>query len=314
MFLAGTTFTPRTALSIDPSRRGLSPADYATLAIVSVSVVALGLAAARGASVTGDLLLHIGLLLGYAAVAALLARFGRGQGAVVIRGMAVVAAMFTLYTTLGHVAFAAIPWSADPALAAADRLLLAGRSPSLMVDPLVTPTLVEVLSFFYGAFIPYLYISIFLGLVGRAPAQRELFITGFALLYAASFLGYLLLPARGPIVELAAAYGTAQTGGRFHTLVVETIDRMGGPHGAFPSLHLGATLYMLIFDLRHGDTLRGLIYVPLAALIGIATVALRYHYVIDLLAGVALAALAVFAAGRLAPRCSPALTRTSVRA
>jgi membrane-associated phospholipid phosphatase len=216
--------------------------------------------------------------------------------------VAVVAAMFTLYATLGRVTFAAIPWLADPALATVDRLLLAGRSPSLVVDPFVTPVMVEVLSFFYGAFIPYLYISIFLGLVGRAPAEREVFITGFALLYAMSFLGYLFVPARGPIVELAAAYGTPLTGGRFHTLVVTTIDGMGGPHGAFPSLHLGATLYMLIFDLRHGDTLRGLVYVPLAVLIGIATVTLRYHYVVDLLAGAALAALAVYAAGRIALR------------
>jgi membrane-associated phospholipid phosphatase len=292
----------RSALGIDSRRHGLSPADNATLAIMSVSVIVLGVAAARGASVTGDLLLHAGLLLAYAVVAAALVRYGRGQRAVVIRGVIVVAAMFTLYATLGHVAFAAIPWIADPALAAADRMLLAGRSPSLLVDPLVTPTIVEVLSFFYGAFIPYLYVSIFLGLVSRAPAERELFITGFALLYATSFLGYLLLPARGPIVELSAAYGAPLSGGRFYALVVETIDRMGGPHGAFPSLHLGATLYMLIFDLRHGDSLRGLVYVPLAALIGVATVALRYHYVIDLLAGIALAALAVYAAGGIALR------------
>ena len=51
------------------------------------------------------------------------------------------------------------------------------------------------------------------------------------------------------------------------------------------SLHVGAPVLALTFDLRYGDRLRGLVYVPLVLLIALATLVLRYHYVVDLVAG-----------------------------
>ncbi len=268
------------------------PAELATLAVLSVVTATLCLATARGAALLDQTLLHAGLLLGFAALAWVLARKPDSPWAPPLRGVAVTATMFTLYSTLGHVAFDAIPWSADPALNVADRALFLGNSPSLLLASSPGPRTVEFLSFFYGAYIPYLYVSILLGLVGRPPAERDEFVTAFAVLYALSFLGYLFLPARGPIVELAGQFPTALRGETFHALVVRTIDGMGGPHGAFPSLHVGATFLVVWFDLRHRNLLRGLIYVPLLALIAIATIVLRYHWVIDLIAGVLLALLA----------------------
>jgi len=87
-------------------------------------------------------------------------------------------------------------------------------------------------------------------------------------------------------------------------VVRRSIDLAGGPHGAFPSLHIGASSLAAIVDLRHGDKLRGLIYVPFILLIAVATVALRYHYVVDLLAGACLAWAAVAVAERGVARAS----------
>jgi len=272
----------------------LHPADRATLFILAVVTATLAVSAAWGRPVAGALALHAAILAGFGALAWALA----GRPRSVVRGVAVIAVMFTLYSTLGHVAFQAIPWTADPWLAMLDRALLLGDSPSLWADPLGATGWVELLSIFYAAFIPYLYLSILLGLVGRAPEERDEFVTGFAILYALSFLGYLFLPARGPIVHMAEQFATPLAGGRVHALVVASIDRLGGPHGAFPSLHLGASFWAMTFDLRHRNTLRGLIYVPLVVLIAAATVVLRYHYVVDLIAGAALALVA----SRLAAR------------
>ncbi len=272
----------------------LHPADRATLFILAVVTATLAVSTAAGRPVAGALALHAAILAGFAALAWALARRPRS----IVRGVAVIAVMFTLYSTLGHVAFEAIPWNADPWLATLDEVLLLGDSPSLWADPLGATGWVELLSVFYAAYIPYLYLSIFLGLVGRPPEERDEFITGFATLYALSFLGYLFLPARGPIVHMAEQFATPLAGGRMHALVVASIDRLGGPHGAFPSLHLGASFWAMTFDLRHRNTLRGLIYVPLVVLIAAATIVLRYHYVVDLIAGAALALVA----SRLAAR------------
>lgn len=280
----------------------LHPADLACLAILAVVALTLAAAVARGAALGGALALHAALLAGYA----LLARALRGRRATLARGVAVIAVMFTLYGTLGHVAFAAIPWSADPWLDAADRALFLGRSPSLLLAPLGVTPWAEVLSVFYAAFIPYLYLSIFLGLIGRPEGERNDFVIGFATLYALSFLGYLFLPARGPVVELAALFPVPVQGGAFHALVLRSVEAAGGPHGAFPSLHVGASFYAALFDLRQGNTLRALIYAPLLLLIVLATLVLRYHYLVDLIAGVALALLASGLAG---PRGAARLAR-----
>jgi membrane-associated phospholipid phosphatase len=282
----------------------MHPAELSTIAVLGVVTVALLLADLRGVALLRATLFHAVLLAAFVALSIWLYRNPRARWAPMVRGLAVIATMFTLYSTLGHVAFEAIPWLADPALNAADRALFFGHSPALLFANPAART-VEFLSFFYGAFIPYLYISILLGLVGRPAAERDEFITAFALLYALSFLGYLFLPARGPIVELAGQLGAPLQGSTFHGIVVGAIDRLGGPHGAFPSLHVAATFWVVWFDLRHHNVLRGLIYIPLLTLIAVATVVLRYHWVVDLLAGVLLALLAGWLAPRLLARERP---------
>jgi len=272
------------------------PAELATLAILAVVTATLCLSLVTGSALLKPLLFHAGLLAGFVVLVGFLASHPGAGWVFPLRGVAVTGVMFTLYSTLGHIAFDAIPWLADPALDVADRALFLGNSPALWASQ-PQPRTVEFLSFFYGAYIPYLYISILLGLVARPPAEREEFVTAFALLYALSFLGYLFLPARGPIVELAAQFPGDLRGATFHRMVVSAIDRMGGPHGAFPSLHVGATFLVVWFDLRHHNLLRGLIYVPLLLLIAVATIVLRYHWVVDLIAGATLALLA----HRLAP-------------
>lgn len=270
----------------------MNAGDVITLALLIVIVGVLGLRTAAGVAMSGALLLHAGLLAGYAVLALWLSRYPEAAWASLVRGAAVVGVMFTLYTTLGQVAFEAIPWTGDRTLAALDRALFFGRSPALWLAPHVHGRKVEIFAFIYVLFIPYLYMSIFLGLIGRPTVERSAFVAGFALLYAASFLGYLFVPARGPVVYQASEFQSPLVGGYFYDLVTASIDRMGGPHGAFPSLHVGASAFACAFDLRH-NTLRGLIYVPIVAAIAVSTIALRYHYVVDLLAGIVLAMLAL---------------------
>ena len=131
------------------------------------------------------------------------------------------------------------------------------------------------------------------GLVGRPDHERGRFVSGFAILYAVSFLGYLYVPAKGPVVYYAGDFTVTLAGGMFHQIVLKSIDAAGGPHGAFPSLHVGAAAYACLFDLRY-NRLRGATYVPLLVLIVMATIVLRYHYVIDLIAGLSLAFFATW--------------------
>ena len=66
--------------------------------------------------------------------------------------------------------------------------------------------------------------------------------------------------------------------------MLDGVEASGGLQGVFPSLHVGGSVYLCLFDLRT-HRLRGLTFVPLVFLIYIATIFLRYHYVVDLIAG-----------------------------
>lgn len=274
-----------------------APSDWTAIIILLVVTLTLSVALIGNGALFGQWLLHAGMLVGFCLLCFMMDRREGAPWVPYCRGFSVFAVMFALYSTLGHVAFDAIPWLADGALAELDRRLFLGISPSLWMEPRISFLKLEICSFFYAVFIPYLYLSILLGCFGRPAEERSVFTTGWALTYGISFLGYLFVPARGPIVQMTSQFAGPLDGGLFHGLIVDAVNAAGGPHGAFPSLHVGASLYLCLFDLRY-NLLRGLIYLPVVVLIAIATIVVRYHYVVDLAAGGLIALFAIWIAPR----------------
>lgn len=206
--------------------------------------------------------------------------------------------IMSLYFLLGHLGFAVIPWDGDQLVDGIDRLFGGGVAPVVMISNRLSPGFVEFCAFAYALFIPYLYLSIFLCLLGRSDEERPMFVAALAITYAVSFAGYLLLPAHGPLVYNRAEFSGPLQGGYFLDLVVNADLSTGGPYGAFPSLHVGASWLLCFFDLRRRQ-LRGMLYVPLVLAISVAILVLRFHYLIDLFVGFLIATMAVLAAERI---------------
>ena len=282
----------------------LLPPERIALALLAVVVATLSAAWLVGKPVAGHWWLHVGLLAGYLALIAWLDSHRGLAWHWYARGLATIVLMFVLYGTIGFAAFDALPYDGDGLLMRADAFLGGGRQPGVLLARYVTPLGTEVMSGIYSAFIFYLYVSVLLGLVGRPDPERDAFVTGLSLTYAVAFLGYLFVPAKGPIVALASAYPTPLPPGPLHDVVLRAIAWVGGPHGAFPSLHVGASVFLCGFDLRV-NRLRGLTYLPLVMGIAVATVYLRYHYVVDLIAGTLIALGALFAAPRMRREAAP---------
>ena len=273
------------------------PADWATFGVLLVIVGTLCVTVVGNRALAGQWLLHLGILVGFVCVCMAMSRWA-GRGWVpYCRAALIVAMTGILYVTLGRVAFEAIPWLGDSTLANIDRALFGGTSPSLWIESRISYRSLEFFAFVYATFIPYHHLSVILGCIGRPMAERDIFITGWALTYGVSFLGYLFVPAYGPIVHMASEFVAPLDGGFWQQLIVNAVNAGGGPHGAFPSLHVGASMYVCFFDLRF-NRLRGMTYLPLVLLICVSTVVVRYHYVIDLLAGACIALLAIWVAQR----------------
>lgn len=168
-----------------------------------------------------------------------------------------------------------------------DRALLGGDL-SLAVTPVMSPLVAECLSVCYCLFFVYLVLSVVRYL--RAPlSQAKAFIAGLFALYGIGFLGYTLMPAQGPYAALADAF-PAPLHGYLATRVLMAVYPLG-TNGAdvFPSLHCAVTAFILGFDAGHAPrrALRWL--VPVVGL-WISTICLRFHYAVDVAAGLALGA------------------------
>ena len=266
-------------------RGAWTASDRYTLALLGVVFAVFTAGRVLGAAPPGPWALHAALLVSFALLTAVIVRYPGAPWVAWARAIGTVTVMMILYSSLGRPVLAMIPWRADAWIEAADRVLFAGRSPARWAAAHVGDRGIEFWSAIYGFFVPFLYLSIFLGCVGRPARERSRFLAGFAVTYALAYLGYLFLPTTGPIEFLGTA---PPRGGAVHRLIVESVASTGGNHGAFPSLHVGASTFLCLFDLRH-DRLRGLTYAPMVVLIAFSTLFLQYHYVVDLLAGVAIA-------------------------
>jgi len=112
-------------------------------------------------------------------------------------------------------------------------------------------------------------------------------IVGVLVAYGLGFFGYMFAPANGPFVWMGERVGGPvwDAGNWFVTTNSNGFD-------AFPSLHFAATFFLLWFDLRHYKRRFWMLLTPTVGL-WVATVYLRYHYVVDLLAGLVVAWIAI---------------------
>lgn len=289
----------------------ISPSERVAFAILAIAALTYTAGLFWAENLFGLWALHVGLLVAFALIVVWLLRSGSRPWVPIARSLVTLGAIFALYLSLSTV-FRAIPWSADPMLARLDTWLFLGRSPALWADSVASYAVREFFSFAYIGFLPFLYTLIFLGLFRRGPEERDDFVTGFALTYAISYLGYIFLPARGPIAYHAAEFTSGAEPGFFQQLAANAVNLGGGPHGAFPSLHVGSTVFFCLFDLKR-DRARGFLCAPLVVLFAVATVFAKYHYVVDVVAGVIVAVFASVAGPRWAAEWRAARRAASAR-
>lgn len=144
----------------------------------------------------------------------------------------------------------------------------------------------------------------------RTPdAFRKLFLA-VIFLQGLGAIGYLLLPAVGPFVYEAGTSATITTA-QHDMLALRQMSVAAGPQwlsdnaslnlfaglGAMPSLHAGFSYLFLWFAWRHAKPLLPT-YIPIFAYILVTAIASRWHYLIDLPVGIALARAAIAMAYR----------------
>ncbi|MBI4705301.1 MAG: phosphatase PAP2 family protein [Deltaproteobacteria bacterium] len=197
--------------------------------------------------------------------------------------------------------------SVDGALLAIDRWIF-GVEPSLWLERLNRRPIVEWFAFFYfGYFWVHGCYLLVVGWLSPGGRQTSEYAIGIFLVFCVGQLTYLAVPGYGPITHLAHEFQGPVDGGFFWSCVWDTVQGGGALKDIFPSLHTAGPTFMTLFAWHRAKLDRRWRWGAIAtafftANIVFSTVFLRWHYVIDVVAGLALAVAARLVAPPLAER------------
>jgi membrane-associated phospholipid phosphatase len=199
----------------------------------------------------------------------------------------------------------------DGALIAIDRAMF-GVDPTVWIGRFVTPVVTEILQLSYMS---YFFLMLLVGIeLYRRSDKGPFALMVFAMLYGflLSYIGYMLFPAVGPRFTLHDFHAlNDELPGLWLSVPIRDFINAGEsiPKGAadamalaqrdaFPSGHTQLTLIAMYYGWVHRIPSRVAVTV-VGTLLIISTVYLRYHYVVDLIAGTLFMVFTVWSAPRL---------------
>jgi membrane-associated phospholipid phosphatase len=209
---------------------------------------------------------------------------------------------FLAYEQTGHINRGLFPGLLDPFFQEAEETVFGAQPAVLLAQVFPQCWFAEYMQFaYFSYYLLFLGLGVFLFLRRERRAFNDYLFALCGTMYAC-YVIFILLPVQG-----AAHYGlpTPDGGGPFSAImgVIYTHCEIEG--AAFPSSHVAIASVALYYTWRYA---RRAIWIvgPLVISLMLATVYCRYHYAIDVLAGIATAAALIPLWRRLNPELRPA--------
>ncbi len=183
---------------------------------------------------------------------------------------------------------------ADQWLANLD-LRIWGVHPTVWLERIQSPPLTEFLQIVYTLFVPAVLLIACVLWWRRRYREFQYYAFLIAFGYLVSYVGYLIVPARGPRFLLQHLQHVPLQGMWLFHGMQATLDRLESAHyDCFPSGHTELTILAWWSSRMAGKRLFQVYFAYTPAII-FATVYLRYHYTVDVFAGVVVAAVLIAA-------------------
>ena len=184
------------------------------------------------------------------------------------------------------------PRDIDPLLIKLDYLIFNGY-PTVMMESIMTPLLTDILQTAYST---YYFLPVALGIALKIRGEEKAFDQSLFLImlcFYLSYIGYMLMPALGPRFTLSHLQDRDLQGLFITGHVQEILNRLEGvKRDAFPSGHTGIALTVCYLAWRFEKRLFS-IFLPVTLALVASTVYCRYHYVVDVIGGVALTLITI---------------------
>jgi membrane-associated phospholipid phosphatase len=175
---------------------------------------------------------------------------------------------------------------------------LFGVEPALWLERLNQRPIIEYFSFFYFSYFficaTDLIAVVLLSKGGRRTAELAV---GTLFVFCVGQLGYMTVPAVGPVRYLAHQFHGPIDGGFFWGCVSRAVEAGSAMKDVFPSLHTAVPTWLTLFSYLQARTdprwrWPARVVGFFAANIIFSTMLLRWHYAVDVIAGLGLAATA----------------------
>ncbi len=168
---------------------------------------------------------------------------------------------------------------------------LFGVHPTVWMESWINPWLTEYLQIVYTTFyfLP-IVLAVYL-LIKNQQSDFNFFVFVIVLGYYTSYLGYFSVPALGPRFTLGHLQNVPLTGLWFMETLRDMLNKLESiQRDAFPSGHTVITLLTMWYARKYSKAYFWILLVIGTSLV-FSTVYLRYHYVVDVLAGFILTGL-----------------------
>jgi membrane-associated phospholipid phosphatase len=271
----------------------LKPSDLLTLSFLVLFSALAVFSAPANPQWAGLLATYAALAVAILAVSMYRTRVGPAKRGFYLSVVATVIAVLLIFNSLGALIAGIHATTLDARLIAVD-LAIFGVHPTLWMERLIHPLLTGVLQ---SAYISYYFIPVSLGVVliarGRFGEFEEV-LFGILLCFYLSYIGYLLVPAIGPRFTLSHLQTVELQMSPFIATIQDALNALEkNKTDAFPSGHTAVSLMALYYAWKEREKRLFTVLVPLVTGLIISTVYLRYHYVIDVIAGIALTGLTI---------------------
>ncbi len=198
--------------------------------------------------------------------------------------------LFMYFSLWGNATHMMITHDRDAELIAWDQRLF-GFQASVALQRMVSPLMTAWMEFGYFFHLPNIPIVACFIYIWRPRERFREMMCGVLAVTAFGLMGYLLVPAIGPMYTLRDQF-TVPLSQPFLILnqQADFVDFARVQRDVFPSLHVGISFVVWLYAYRNSRSLFWILS-PFILSLWLSTVYLRYHYLVDVLAGLILAPL-----------------------
>lgn len=196
--------------------------------------------------------------------------------------------LFTIDVRLQHIFFS--QWD-DQAVINIEQHLF-GVQPTIWIQRLISPWLTEWMIFcyvFYVALYPVLSAMIY---YRRGEREMEDYLYYLSLAMVLGTMSSIFFPVAGPMRQIGGLYDVPLRGYFFASIGEFVRNNVHSPGGAFPSIHCAAATIMLWMAFRY-SRVSFYVLAPVILSLYISTVYGRFHYLLDVIAGILVAVLSM---------------------